>query len=100
MMRANYLKGMRRPVQSRALMSYPMSFAYKISKTMMPKISDTERAALNAGTGAYSHPLNDTYRMAGCFVPADNALHLQSCRYTLPVTPILFDLHSRRIGEV
>eukprot|EP01035_Chromulina_nebulosa_P026393 gene26393-34540_t len=27
-----------------------MSYAYKIAKTMMPKISDTERAALNAGT--------------------------------------------------
>lgn len=26
------------------------AYAYKIAKTMMPKISDTERAALNAGT--------------------------------------------------
>jgi acyl-CoA dehydrogenase len=26
------------------------SYAYKIAKTMMPKISETERAALNAGT--------------------------------------------------
>ena len=34
-------------------MSYPMGYAYKISKSMMPKISDTERAALNAGTGAW-----------------------------------------------
>jgi len=25
-------------------------YAYKVAKTMMPKISDTERAALNAGT--------------------------------------------------
>ena len=33
-------------------MSYPMEYAYKISKSMMPKISDTERAALNAGTGS------------------------------------------------
>jgi hypothetical protein len=42
---------MRRSIQSRGLLSYPMGYAYKISKTMMPKISDTERAALNAGTG-------------------------------------------------
>jgi hypothetical protein len=26
-------------------------YAYKVAKSMMPKISDTERAALNAGTG-------------------------------------------------
>jgi hypothetical protein len=40
------------PRNSRTIISYPMGYAYKISKSMMPKISDTERAALNAGTGA------------------------------------------------
>ena len=40
------------PKNSRTIISYPMGYAYKISKSMMPKISDTERAALNAGTGA------------------------------------------------
>lgn len=42
---------MRRSIQSRGLLNIPMGYAYKISKTMMPKISPTERAALNAGTG-------------------------------------------------
>ena len=53
MIRINSInKGMKLSLQSRSLMSYPMGYAYKVSKTMMPKISDTERAALNAGTGA------------------------------------------------
>jgi hypothetical protein len=30
-------------------------YAYKIAKSMMPKISDTERAALNAGTGIFNY---------------------------------------------
>lgn len=56
MIRANTLvKGMKLPMQSRRIMSYPMGYAYKISKGMMPKISDTERAALNAGTGKGRH---------------------------------------------
>jgi acyl-CoA dehydrogenase len=38
-------------------MSYPMSYAYKMSKKMMPKISDTERAALNAGTVGFDRDL-------------------------------------------
>jgi hypothetical protein len=54
MIRAHSItKGMKLTSSKRTLISYPMSYAYKISKSMMPKISDTERAALNAGTGNF-----------------------------------------------
>lgn len=58
MMRANQIsRGVKLSMQSRPLMSYPMSYAYKISKSMMPKISDTERAALNAGTVGFDREI-------------------------------------------
>lgn len=36
--------------QTRRNITTPAGFLYNIAKKMMPKISDTERAALNAGT--------------------------------------------------
>lgn len=43
-----YANGMKRYVQQNR--TFVTAYAYKIAKSMMPKISDTERAALNAGT--------------------------------------------------
>jgi hypothetical protein len=40
------IRGMNKLMQRRGITGY----AYGIAKKMMPKISDTERAALNAGT--------------------------------------------------
>ena len=37
-------------VKSIAVRSFVTNYAYKVAKGMMPKISPTERAALNAGT--------------------------------------------------
>ena len=67
-------KGMRISLQSRSLMSYPMGYAYKVSKTMMPKISDTERAALNAGTGASIWISADIPEL---FIDGHNFIHSQ-----------------------
>ena len=56
MMRAHSRSMRMRPTQSsRPIVSYIFAPIYKISKSMMPKISDTERAALNAGTGKCLH---------------------------------------------